>query len=64
MDVHEDESGNLDQRDDEGSFSDRAQVIPDQPQDRRQDWGHRESVLVPETQSSHCFGSLKLVHGN
>lgn len=48
MDVHEDESGDLDQCDDEGSFSDRAQVIPDQPQDRGQDRGHRESVLVPE----------------
>ncbi len=57
MDVHEDESGDLDQCNDEGSFSDSAQVIPDQPQDGGQDWGHRESVLVPETQSSHQDGS-------
>lgn len=33
VDVHEDESGDLDQCDDEGSFSDGAQMIPDQPQD-------------------------------
>lgn len=33
VDVHEDESGDLHQCDDEGSFSDGAQVIPDQPQD-------------------------------
>ena len=49
VDVHEDESRDLDQRDDEGSFSDGAQVVPDQPHDRRQDRSHRETVLVPVT---------------
>lgn len=49
VDVHEDESWDLHQRDDEGSFGDGAQVIPDQPQDRGQDGGHWEPVLVPKT---------------
>lgn len=53
VDVHEEKSGDLDQRDDEGSLSNRSQVIPYQPQDRRQDRGHREPVLVPESLSPH-----------
>lgn len=57
MDVHENESGDLDQRDDEGSFSDGAQVIPDQPEDGGQDGRHRQPVLVPETQTAPSAGS-------
>ncbi|KAF3838937.1 hypothetical protein F7725_010705 [Dissostichus mawsoni] len=48
VDVHEEEAGDLHQRDDEGSLSDGPQVIPDQPEDRRQDGRHREAVLIPE----------------
>lgn len=60
VDVHEDESGDLHQRDDEGSLSDGSQVIPDQPQHRRQDGRHREAVLVPDTTTTPFLNSFFL----
>lgn len=57
MDVHEHESRNLHQRDDERPFSNGSQVVSDQSQNRRQDGGDREPVLVPETDVTVGAGS-------
>lgn len=59
VDVHEDESWDLDQRDDEGAFGHGAQVVSHQPQDGGQDGRHREPVPVPEPAQEELRLSLK-----
>ena len=62
--VHEDQSDQLDEGDDEGAEGDGAQVVPDQVLEAHEDGKAEERLLPREVPGGHCAGDGDVLAGD